>query len=93
MLACLSRTLLVALLAWPLAHAADTAPSKSSTGTPGQGARAADPLANLKAYEERRYRIDMQDCAKQKGADRRVCERTVHRRAAAKSRRRGESGY
>lgn len=50
--------------------------------------RPADPLGNLKPYEERRYRIDMQDCGKEKGVDRRLCERSVQRKAAAKSRRR-----
>jgi hypothetical protein len=65
--------------------AASGAP-KPAPGKPG------DPLANLKPHEERRYRIDMQDCAKEKAADRRLCERSVQNRAEARSRRRGASG-
>jgi len=71
-------------------HAADGAAVRgASKGTPPGGARAGDPLANLEVYEQRRYRIDMQDCEKQTGADRTVCQRSVRNKAAAKSRRRG----
>lgn len=59
-------------------------------GAPGKAP--GDPLAHLKPHEERRYRIDMQDCAKEKAADRRLCERSVQSRAAARSRRRGAAG-
>lgn len=54
----------------------------------GQSSKPADPLGHLKPYEERRYRMDMQDCGKEKGVERRLCERTVRNKAAAKSRRR-----
>lgn len=63
-----------------------TAPKSAPGKAPG------DPLAHLKPHEERRYRIDMQDCAKEKAADRRLCERSVQSRAAARSRRRGAAG-
>lgn len=72
---------------------ADAADSPRSAGPAkedkGGKAASGDPLAHLKPHEERRYKVDMQDCAKEQGADRRLCERSVHSRAAAKSRRRG----
>jgi len=70
------------------ATAAEPGKPPVPTRPSGDATRPADPLGNLKPYEERRYRIDMQDCDKQKGVDRRVCERTVRSKAAAKSRRR-----
>lgn len=70
------------------AAAAESAKPASPAAKPGEPSRAADPLGNLKPYEERRYRIDLQDCDKQKGVDRKLCERTVRNKAAAKSRRR-----
>ena len=86
------REILVSIvLGMTLATGATAAePGKQSVPTrpSGDATRPADPLGNLKPYEERRYRIDMQDCDKQKGVDRRVCERTVRSKAAAKSRRR-----
>lgn len=94
----MSRKLLwaiaLALHAAPAAWAADAVkPAAPADRGARGGARPADPLANLKPYEERRYRIDMQECGKEKGVDRRLCERSVHNRAAAKSRRRGAGGY
>lgn len=68
--------------------AAESAKPAVPAAKPGEATRSADPLANLKPYEERRYRIDMQDCDKQKGVDRKLCERSVRNKAAAKSRRR-----
>jgi hypothetical protein len=73
------------------ATGAESAKPAAPAAKPGDATRAADPLGNLKPYEERRYRIDMQDCDKQKGVDRKVCERTVRTRAVAKSRRRGNA--
>lgn len=70
----------------------------SRSGAPGKGAptaatsapahQPADPLAHLKPHETRRYRLDLQDCGKETGVDRRLCERSVQGKAAAKSRRR-----
>ena len=76
--------------ATPTAPARKDAKDASPKGAPGKAP--GDPLANLKPHEERRYRIDMQDCAKEKAADRRLCERSVQSRAAARSRRRGTAG-
>lgn len=70
--------------------ATSTAPRTGAATTPQH--KPSDPLGNLKPYEERRYRIDMQDCGKEKGVDRRLCERSVERKAAAKSRRRATTG-
>ena len=61
-------------------------PSPGNASAPAH--KPADPLGHLKPYEERRYRIDMQDCGKKQGVDRRLCERSVQRKAATKSRRR-----
>lgn len=93
--------LLAAALGAATAGAAMAAESASPSGSlpagkaaPGKGEPAAphrqpsDALGNLKPYEERRYRIDMLDCGKEKGVDRRLCERSVQRKAATKSRRR-----
>lgn len=74
----------------PAAPARQDDTDASPRGAPGKAP--GDPLANLKPHEERRYRIDMQDCAKEKAADRRLCERSVQSRAAARSRRRGAAG-
>jgi hypothetical protein len=70
---------------------AEPAQPASPTAKPGETARPGDPLGHLKPYEERRYRIDMQDCDKQKGVDRKLCERTVRNKAVAKSRRRANA--
>jgi hypothetical protein len=85
---------LVALAAssW-IVYAAEPARPAAPAERPSVGARAADPLANLKPHEERRYRMDLADCAKEQGAERRVCERAIRSKAAAKSRRRGAAGY
>lgn len=74
------------------AVAAEAAKPAAPAQKPGAGARTSDPLANLKPHEERRYRIDMQDCGKENGVERRLCERSVRSKAAAKSRRRGAAG-
>jgi hypothetical protein len=73
------------------ATGAESAKPATPTAKPGDATRPADPLGNLKPYEERRYRIDMQDCDKQKGVDRKLCERTVRNKAVAKSRRRANA--
>jgi hypothetical protein len=73
------------------AAAAESAKPAPPAAKPGEPSRAADPLGALKPYEERRYRIDMQDCDKQKGVDRKLCERTVRNKAVAKSRRRANA--
>jgi len=73
------------------AHAAQEGAASGPRGAKPGGARAVDPLANLEIYEQRRYRIEMQDCYKQTGAERKVCQRSVRNKAAAKSRRRGAS--
>lgn len=86
--------------ATPAAHGAPAEKAPAAAGQKGAhgndgakgGPASADPLSNLKPHEERRYRADMQDCEKAQGADRRLCERSVHNRAAAKSRRRGAAG-
>jgi hypothetical protein len=70
---------------------AESAKPASPAQKPGDASRAADPLGNLKPYEERRYRIDLQDCDKQKGVDRKLCERSVRNKAVAKSRRRANA--
>ncbi|MGE5526149.1 MAG: hypothetical protein ACM3SS_20730 [Rhodospirillaceae bacterium] len=75
----------------PIGATAMDAPGKPAGPAqkdPGQSSKPADPLGRLKPYEERRYRMDMQDCGKEKGVERRLCERTVRNKAAAKSRRR-----
>ncbi len=69
------------------------APSDKSADKAAGGARPADPLANLKPHEERRYRLALDDCSKEKGTERRVCERSVRRHAEAKSRRRSAPRY
>jgi hypothetical protein len=86
----LSMALGIALVATG-ATGAEPAKPASPAAKPGDATRAADPLGNLKPYEERRYRIDMQDCDKQKGVDRKLCERTVRNKAVAKSRRRANA--
>ena len=73
------------------ATASETGKSASPAEQSGGATRPGDPMGNLKPYEERRYRIDMQDCDKEKGVDRKVCERTVRNRAVSKSRRRGNA--
>jgi len=88
------REMLLALavgltLAPGVGAAAEAAKPATADTKSGEATRPAAPLAHLKPYEERRYRIDMQDCDKQKGVDRKLCERTVRNKAVAKSRRRG----
>ena len=90
------RSWMIAALLAACAASAVAAETEKGKAPPrhGPGASSASPeLANLKGYEERRYRIDMMDCEKEKGIDRRICERSVHKRAAAKSRRRGHAAH
>lgn len=86
--------MLVLGVAFQAAHAADdgTAPAAPNGASRG-GARASDPLANLEIYEQRRYRMDMDECRKQTGVDRKVCQRSVRNKAASKSRRRGAAHH
>lgn len=75
------------------AQGAEAQKPQAPAQKPDNANRPADPLGGLKRYEERRYRIDMLDCEKQKSADRKVCERSVRNKATAKSRRRAASGH
>ena len=93
----LRKLLVIMSFGWIVAPcavgAAEAQKSQAPAHKPDGTHRPADPMGNLKPYEERRYRIDMLDCEKQKGGDRKVCERAVRNKAAAKSRRRAMSGH
>lgn len=88
-----------ALLALSLAGGALTvqgaestpAPTPGRATTPGAPERPLDPISTLPVYEQRRYRMDLQDCDKQKAKDRLVCRRVVHRQAVTKARRRADA--
>ena len=91
----LGLALALALHATGWAAAVAPAPAKPAAPAQQEGHAPTplDPLGNLKPYEERRYRIDMGDCQKEKGVDRRVCERTVRHKAQVKSRRRAAARH
>jgi hypothetical protein len=85
-----------ALLALTVAGAALTAqgapaPAADRAAPAGVESRPADPISTLPVYEQRRYRLDLQDCDKQKARDRQVCRRVVHRHAVTKAHRYAET--